>query len=209
MAYSRAMTDPLHLDMPKDPFDGEPPSDVAEVDTPITKTTLLELGRDSRRYNAWGIAFFVIAATIGCVLVVVSYVLTVAAVDALNAAKDPEWMLVLLVVRGVFFGGLSIALLYGLLTISTAFIDQGARFRKRLYSAHMINYALREFHGELQSGAVKLKQVVEVFNAWNHSVESAFSDLRFQKKIHDVSLGSDRLGLTLKQPEKQPKPPKD
>jgi hypothetical protein len=45
-----------------------------------------------------------------------------------------------------------------------------------------------------------------VFNAWNHSVESAFSDLRFQKKTQDVSLGSDRLGLTLKQPERQPKP---
>jgi hypothetical protein len=125
-----------------------------------------------------------------------------AAIDALNAAKDPEWMLVLLVVRGVFFGGLSVGLLYGLLTVATAFIDQAARFRKRLYSAHMINYALREFHHEIKAGTVELKQVVSIFEAWNHSIESAFSDLRFQKKTHDVSIGGQYFGMDLKQPEK-------
>lgn len=67
------MTTQVGPDLPEDPFE----DDVS--DTPISRATLGQLERDSKTYNWWGIGFFVFAAMIGCTLVVVSYVLTVAA----------------------------------------------------------------------------------------------------------------------------------
>lgn len=54
-------------------------------------------------------------------------------------------MLIFLLLRGTSFGSLSIAFIYGLFTWANAYIDQATRFRKRLYSAYILNYAFERF----------------------------------------------------------------
>jgi hypothetical protein len=100
-------------------------------------------------------------------------------------------MLVLLLVRGAFFGALSIGLLYGIFTVANAYIDQATRFRKRLYSAHMLNYAFKTFGEEIKRGGkVDVNDLVSLFSAWNANVDSAFSRVRFQKESKNLVLGN-------------------
>lgn len=173
-----------------------------DTSSPITQATLEELQRDAQMYNKRGMRLFVGALAIGCLLLGASFYITVLDIEDLKSATDKTPMLILLLVRGTLFGGLSVALLYGAMTVATAFVDQAARFRKRFYSAHMINYALRSFHTEIQDGEVQLGEVVALFNAWNESVESAFSSIRFQKKSQSLEIGGKQFNLSVKEPEK-------
>jgi hypothetical protein len=169
------------------PFKAE--DSLEDTTNPIDRQTLEALKRDSRDYGARGGALFFLTVVIGCALLAASYLITGHFVQELNDAKDAELMLVLLLVRGTLFGALSVAFLYGLFTVATAHIDQSTRFRKRLYSAHMLNYVFREFGNEIKNGTVTLRDVVAVFSAWNENVDSAFSGLKFQKKGKDLRIG--------------------
>lgn len=169
---------------------------------PIDDNTMSGLTEDANRYSQRGAVFFVLAVIIGIALLAVAHFITVLYVHDLNDAEKPELMLVLLLVRGAFFGALAIAFLYGLLTVATAYIDQATRFRKRLYSAHMINYAFITFNEEIKTGTVTLREVVGVFSAWNENVDSAFSNLRFQKKSKDLKFGGRQFRLAVEEPSK-------
>jgi phosphoglycerol transferase MdoB-like AlkP superfamily enzyme len=170
---------------------------------PIDDKTIRGLERNATRYGYWSAVFFVLSVLVGIGLLYVSFRLTGVYVDDINRAKDRELVLILLLVRSTFFGALSLAFLYGLLTVATAYIDQSTRFRKRLYSAHMVNYAFETFGQEIKEKTITMKQIVAVFSAWNENVDSAFSNLRFQKKSKDLVVGGRDLRFSVREPGKR------
>jgi phosphoglycerol transferase MdoB-like AlkP superfamily enzyme len=170
---------------------------------PIDEETIRGLEANATNYGRWSAVFFVLSVVVGIGLLYVSFRLTGDYVADIRRAKDPELVLILLLARSTFFGALSLAFLYGLLTVATAYIDQSTRFRKRLYSAHMVNYAFETFGQEIKEKTITLKQIVAVFSAWNENVDSAFSNLRFQKKSKDLIVGGRDLQLAVKDSRKR------
>lgn len=176
---------------------------ISDPDVPINRRTLQELKHDSVRYGLRGQRLFGIAIVLGCVLLAVSYHLTDVYLEDLEDAKDRELVLILLLVRGTFFGALSVGFLFGMFTVANAYIDQSTRFRKRLYSAHMLNYAFRTFSDSIKKdGKVKVGDLVVLFAAWNENVDSAFSRVRFQRKSPDLTVGSKYGGVAVQDPPK-------
>ncbi len=177
--------------------DGGTASDLlTEPKKAINEGTLKRLKEDARRCSRAGQWFFGIAIAIGIALLAVAYHLTLVYVDDLNGAEDPPLMLILLLVRGTLFGGLSVGFLYGIFTVGNAYIDQATRFRKRLYSAHMLNYAFETFSEEIKEGnKVKVDDVVRLFYAWNANVDSAFSRVAFQRASKNLIIGRDRVAV--------------
>jgi len=129
------------------------------------------LKRDASSYTRGGRWTFFAAIVAGIGLLAISYHLTGLYLVDLNEAKKPELMLVLLLVHGAFFGALSIGFLYGIFTVANAYIVQATRSRKRLYSAHMLNYAFKKFGDEIKRGGmVDMSDLVSLFSAWNANV---------------------------------------
>lgn len=152
--------------------------------------TMRALQADARRYNAVGRVLLAIAVVIGVLLLIGSHFLTVLYVHDLNEANDPTLMLILLLVRGTLFGGLAVGFLYGVFSIANAYVDQATRFRKRLYSAHMLNYAFGQFADKIaKKGTVKIADLVALFSAWNANVDSAFTGITFQKESKNLVIG--------------------
>ncbi|HWD41014.1 MAG TPA: hypothetical protein VG944_19355 [Fimbriimonas sp.] len=167
----------------------------------INQETLEALVRDAKRYNAGGKWLFLIAVVVGLGLIAVFYHLTAVYVTDLNRAKDPQYMLPLLLLRGTLFGGLSVGFLYGLFTVGNAYVDQSTRFRKRLYSAHMLNYAFRTFRDDIkQDGKVNVADLVRLFEAWNANVDSAFSRVAFQKRSKNLVIGNGAHRFAVEDP---------
>jgi len=160
---------------------------LADEEHAIDAQTLHLLQRDAARYTTGGQWFFVVAVLAGVALLAVTYHLTAVYVADLNHATNGSEMLILLLVRSVTFGGLSIAILFALFTVGNACVDQATRFRKRLYSAHMLNYAFKTFSDEIvKGGKVDVNDLVKLFEAWNANVDSAFSRVKFQKKSKNL-----------------------
>lgn len=167
----------------------------------INQNTLDLLARDAERYSTRGKWLFRGAVLVGLGLIGVFYHLTGVYVDDLNAAKDPQYMLPLLLLRGTLFGGLSVGFLYGLFTVGNAYIDQSTRFRKRLYSAHMLNYAFRTFSEDIKKGGkVDVTDLVRLFEAWNANVDSAFSRVAFQKRSKNLVIGNGNHRFAVEDP---------
>lgn len=177
------------------------PGHSSELDHPIDKKTLDGLERDARIYGRRGVAMFTVGVVLGIGVMIVSYLLTSISIEDLNHAEDPSLMLVLLLVRGTFFGALSVGFLFAVFTIATAYIDQSTRFRKRLYSAHMLNYVFITFTNQIKDSTVKMKDVIGVFSAWNENVDSAFSSVRFQREGKDLSFDGRGLRLAVQDPK--------
>jgi phosphoglycerol transferase MdoB-like AlkP superfamily enzyme len=182
-----------------------PPVSKGPKEQPIDQETIEGLEANATNYGRWSAVFFVLSILIGIGLLYASYLLTGDYVADIRDAKDPELVLILLLARSTFFGALSLAFLYGLLTVATAYIDQSTRFRKRLYSAHMVNYAFETFGQEIKDETITLNQIVAVFSAWNENVDSAFSNLRFQKKSKDMVIGARDLQLSIADSDKSSK----
>lgn len=177
---------------------------LADMAHPIDAETLKALERDAVSFGRRGAWLFAVAVAIGCALIILSWHLTTVYVEDLNTAARPELMLILLLVRGTLFGALCVGFLYGVFTVATAFIDQSTRFRKRLYSAHMLNYAFSRFIEQIKTGVVPMRDVVSVFEAWNSTVDSAFSSVKFQKRSKDLSVSGGTTRVDLVDPAKEP-----
>lgn len=174
---------------------------VAEPGKAIDKKTLKLLEQDAEKCSRRGQMIFGVAIALGILLIVGAYFLTELSVNDLQKANDPSLMLVLLLVRGTLFGGLSAGFLYGVFTIGNAYIDQSTRFRKRVYSAHMLNYAFDTFSDEIkQGGKVEVDDLVRLFYAWNANVDSAFSRVAFQKASKNLVIGSGSHRLAVEDP---------
>jgi hypothetical protein len=174
---------------------------VADDEHAIDSETLDALRRDARRYTVGGRWMFCVAIAVGICLLVFSHFLTVLYVHDLNHAENPEFMLPLLLVRGVLFGGLGVGFLYGIFTVGNAYIDQATRFRKRLYSAHMLNYAFKAFREDIKKGGqVDVDDLVRLFEAWNANVDSAFSRVAFQKRSKNLVFKSGNHHFSTEDP---------
>lgn len=167
----------------------------------INLGTLRRLEKDAVKCTRAGRVFFGVAILVGIALLAISYHLTVVYVHDLEEAKQPPLMLILLLVRGTLFGGMSVGFLYGIFTVGNAYIDQATRFKKRLYSAHMLNYAFDTFSEHIkESGQVKVDDVVRLFYAWNANVDSAFSRVAFMKSSKNLVIGTGQQRLAVEDP---------
>jgi hypothetical protein len=167
----------------------------------INEETIKRLQEDARAYTTRGQLLFLVAIVVGLGTMAVSYHLTTVDVHELNKADNGSEMLILLLVRGTVFGSLSVGFLFGLFSVANAYIDQATRFRKRLYSAHMLNYAFGAFSDEIKKdGKVSLADLVNLFSAWNENVDSAFSRVKFQKKTKDLQFGGAN-GASMTEPQ--------
>jgi len=174
---------------------------VGEAGKAIDRQTLKLLEEDAEKCSQRGQLIFGIAIALGVLLILGAYFLTELSVKDLEGAEDPSLMLVLLLVRGTLFGGLSAGFLYGVFTIGNAYIDQSTRFRKRVYSAHMLNYAFDTFSDEIKRGGkVDVDDLVRLFYAWNANVDSAFSRVAFQKASKNLVIGSGNHRLAVEDP---------
>jgi hypothetical protein len=174
---------------------------VAEAGKAIDKKTLRLLEQDAEKCSRRGQLILGVAIALGVLLILGAYFLTELSVKDLQKANDPPLMLVLLLVRGTLFGGLSAGFLYGVFTIGNAYIDQSTRFRKRVYSAHMLNYAFDTFSDEIKRGGrVEVDDLVRLFYAWNANVDSAFSRVAFQKASKNLVIGSGSHRLAVEDP---------
>lgn len=177
---------------------------IGEPAKAINAATLSRLETDAQKCTRAGRWLFGIAIVIGIALIAIAYHLTGVYVDDLERAKDPPLMLVLLLVRGTLFGSLSIGFLYGIFTVGNAYIDQATRFRKRLYSAHMLNYAFETFGQEIKDGEkVKVDDLVRLFYAWNATVDSAFSRVAFQRASKNLVIGGAGQRIAVEDPPTQ------
>ncbi len=168
--------------------------------------TMRALQADAHRYNIAGRTLIGAAVVLGVLLLVASHFVTLLYVHDLNEAEDGTQMLILLLVRGTLFGGLAVGLLYGVFSIANAYIDQATRFRKRLYSAHMLNYAFRQFASKISdSSKVTVGDLVALFSAWNANVDSAFTGVTFQKDSKNLVIGTKDAKLAVEGAEPQPK----
>lgn len=167
----------------------------------INKKTLVQLEKDAERCARTGHWILGIAIVLGIGLLGGAYVLTEISVEDLKASNEDPAMLALLLVRGTLFGGLSAGFLYGIFTIGNAYIDQSTRFRKRVYSAHMLNYAFDTFSEEIKRGEkVEVNDLVHLFYAWNANVDSAFSKVAFQKASKNLVVGRGPHRLAVEDP---------
>lgn len=179
---------------------------IAEGEKAINAGTLKLLEKDAERCARAGRRIFGIAIALGIGLLIGAYWLTEVSVADLQGADEPPLMLILLLVRGTLFGGLSAGFLYGIFTIANAYIDQSTRFRKRLYSAHMLNYAFDTFGEEIKKGKqVNVDDLVRLFYAWNANVDSAFSRVAFQKASKNLVIGSGGYRIAVEDPGSAPK----
>lgn len=177
------------------------PELLADDQHAIDEETLNALRRDAKRYTVGGRWFFTVAILVGIALLAVFYHLTAVYVEDLNNAKDPQFMLPLLLLRGTLFGGLAVGFLYGIFTVGNAYIDQATRFRKRLYSAHMLNYAFRTFRDDIKKdGKVDVDDLVRLFAAWNANVDSAFSRVAFQKRSKNLVIRGANQRFAMEDP---------
>jgi hypothetical protein len=173
---------------------------LADDEHAINAETIKRLQQDARAYTTRAQWLFALAILCGLVTLGVSYHLTELDIKALNEAHDGTDMLVLLLVRGTLFGSLAVGFLFGIFSVANAYIDQATRFRKRLYSAHMLNYAFGAFSEDIKRGGeVSLKDLVDLFSAWNENVDSAFSRVKFQKTTKDLRVGG-RNGASMTEP---------
>ena len=85
-------------------------------------------------------------------------------------------------VRTAAVAALVAAAIWGLLNMSRAAIDQATRYRKRLTAGSFLVYMLSNYNTELRTGALKIENVMAVFNTWSSSVESAYTSVRFGSK---------------------------
>ena len=169
----------------------------------IDATTIKLLERDAVHYTRRGQLLFAIATLAGLATIAVSYYITGLDVRELNDARDGSEMLILLLVRGTLFGSLSVGFLFGLFSVANAYIDQATRFRKRLYSAHMLNYAFRTFSDDIKrDGEVSLADLVSLFSAWNENVDSAFSRVKFQRKSPAMTVSTSGVSASVQEPGK-------
>jgi hypothetical protein len=104
---------------------------------------------------------------------------------------DNVLLAVFLMFRTAAYAGLTGAVLFGVLTLGRACLDQATRYQKRLMAALFMHYALDQYADEIRKSEIKLNDIVAFIDAWSKNVESAFTKVRFGAKEAPVAFEFD------------------
>ena len=167
--------------------DGEPKAN-EEVAAAEFSHVLDEL----RRSIGWlrkAAAVVFLVGTIGTTAAVVELpALSAAASKRIAVADDPLNVMIYELLRGAAFAGAVTSILFGVLSLGRACLDQATRFQKRLIAAHFLNFVLHSYDDQLKTGQMGLIDVVTFLKSWSDNVESAFTNVKFGSRNQRTQL---------------------
>lgn len=71
-------------------------------------------------------------------------------------------------------------------------------FQKRYVAGHFLLCVLSEYEDEIKRGDIKIEEPMAVFKAWNDSVDSAYTNVRFgSHRSQDFALAVSKEGFAL------------
>ena len=124
--------------------------------------------------------------------------LTKEGVDQIAAYPSVPAVAVYELFRSTGFAAVVTTVLWGLLTLGRACLDQATRFQKRLIAAHFLNYSLHAYAAQIGDGRMKLDEVMTFLKSWSENVESAFTNVKFgSRKQQDMVIAVTRDGATV------------
>lgn len=130
-----------------------------------------------------------LVGTIGTTAAVVELpALSAAASRRIAAADDPVNVMIYELLRGAAFAAAVTSILFGVLSLGRACLDQATRFQKRLIAAHFLNYVLHSYDDQLKAGPMGLTDVVTFLKSWSDNVESAFTNVKFGSRTQRTQL---------------------
>lgn len=138
------------------------------------------------RWAAGAVFAVGIAATVVAVVELPN--LTSSAADRIAASDYSTTMMVFELLRGSAFAAAVTTILFGILALGRACLDQATRFQKRQVAAHFLNFVFRTYHDEIKTGLIKLDDVVGFLEAWSKTVDSAFTGVKFGSRRQDTSV---------------------
>ena len=173
-------------------------SDVSDSVDPEMQHVIDELESAIRWLRVAAIAVFVVGAAILGFVAVELPQLTENASERIQEAGDSTNVMLFELLRGAAFAAAITSILFGVLTLGRACLDQATRFQKRLIAAHFLNYVMHSYEAELRSGAMSLTDAVNFLKSWSENVESAFSSVKFGSRSQrtDVRLGGASAGTS-------------
>jgi hypothetical protein len=107
-------------------------------------------------------------------------------------------MLVFELVRTAGAAALIAAFAWGMLNLARAALDQATRFEKRFVAGHFLVYVLDKFEQEIKDNTIQVADTMSVFKAWNYSVDSAYTNVKFgSKRSQDFSIAVGPKGASV------------
>ncbi len=146
---------------------------------------LLNSLSSAMRWNRWIAVAMLTIGIIGAVpLLLFLHDITAQSVDTLtDPSNRNNYMLgVFELLRGAAYAGLAGSILFGIFTLGRAALDQATRYEKRKMAAHFMHYVIVRYDEQIQSGDIKLKEVIKIIEAWSSIVESAYTRVRIGSK---------------------------
>lgn len=143
---------------------------------------LLETLKSAVLWNRIVAGFIFLAAIVAGVaaLFVLSH-LTTDAVATLGPHPDIV-LAIFLLVRSAAFAGIVAGLLYGLLNLGRAALDQAERYKKRQMAAHFMHYVFVEYRERIGTDGFRVAEIIEAIDAWSRNVESAYTKVKLGGK---------------------------
>jgi hypothetical protein len=134
------------------------------------------------------VVVFAFGVAITAVVVWLLPSLTQNASERIAESGNSATVMIFELLRGAAFAAAVTSILFGVLTLGRACLDQATRFQKRLIAAHFLNYVLHIYGDEVRSGDMKLTEIVNFLKSWSENVESAFSGVKFGSRHQRTEL---------------------
>lgn len=162
----------------KKPVPASIPSSASDADF---KAVIEALEHAIKRNWRVAIAVFIAAILMAIATFIFLPHLTNDSARTIEENKDNIPLAIFILLRATAFAGVLVAMLYGLLNLARAALDQATRYQKRLMAAHFMHYVFDGYPARIGQPGFTIREVVEAIDAWSRNVESAYTKVRFGK----------------------------
>lgn len=166
---------------------------------------LTEAIKSSKRVAMYAAAGGVVALSAAFLAGVLA---TASGAEKIESSDEPWAMLIYELVRTAAGAALLAGVVWGVWGLTRAALDQATRFQKRYVAGHFLLYVLSEYEDEIKNGSIKIDEPMAVFKAWNDSVDSAYTNVRFgSRRSQDFSIAVSKDGVAVATGKATAKPP--
>jgi hypothetical protein len=196
--------------MPPEPVEVESPEQALETDKRSaigSYSDVLTTLQAAIKWLRWAtVLIFVVGSGFIAWALVELPRLTSNGVEAIIQNPDNTMVAVYELLRGTAFAAVVASLVFGVLSLGRAALDQATRYQKRLMAANFMHYVLVKYEDQIVSGQIQLSDVVNFIDAWSKNVESAFTNVKFgSAKSQKLEIGFDpKGGVIFKQGDTSP-----
>lgn len=134
-----------------------------------------ELNRASKRMMRTGWIVLGTSVLFGVAAAYWLWLITQSAIGVIIDHGDNVLLIVFELVRSAAYAGFVTAIVFALVRLGTACLDQATRYEKRLMAARFMDYLFTQYEAPLRMSTVTLKDVVAILDQWSNTVESAFT----------------------------------